>query len=291
MGYVIRPGEGEAIELERIISGQVERLRAACMHADEDQAAFIHQARVRCKKIRAALRLALPIVGKRFYRRENERWRDLARGLSPSRDLHARLEGFEQVARDLGQAISPSAIARVRARFRREAGRRTVDIESAVKEFCLELNKPRPDFPEPKRSRQEGVYLEGLSRSYSAARRAMKIAYSQTEREPFHEWRKQVKHHALQVRLLRRVFPEALANRTARVRDLADCLGRVQDTDLVIAGLSGWRNAPAGLAAALEDRRAEMIDQARRLGKELFGVGKGDWMSRLLTQAVTERSA
>ncbi|MBU6318130.1 MAG: CHAD domain-containing protein [Alphaproteobacteria bacterium] len=291
MGYVIRPGEAQGAELERIIAGQVERLRSACMHADEDQAVFIHQARVRCKKIRAVLRLALPLVGRRFYRRENERWRDLARGLSSARDLNARLEGFEQVTREFGDTMSPSAVTRVRARFRREAGLRTVDIEAAVKEFCLELNKPRPDFPEPRRAGDGDVYAEGLARSYGAARRAMKIAYSQTDREPFHEWRKQVKHHALQVRLLRRVFPEALANRAVRVRDLAECLGRVQDTDLVIAGLSGWKGAPAGLAGALEDRRGEMIDQARILGKELFGVRKGDWMKRLAARAEPEGRA
>lgn len=290
MGYVIRQDVSPAAELERVICEQVDRIRSRRLRADEDPAAFIHDARVSCKKIRAALRLARPMIGKKAYRQENERWRDLARGLSAARDVSARLEGFDGVVGDLGEAVSRRTVARVRARFTSEEGRAAEDAGKAIDDFCLALNAPGPVFPQVRRS-GEGVYLDGLERSYASARRAMRFAYSQEGREAFHEWRKQVKHHALQVRLLRRIFPETLAPRVARVRDLAECLGRIQDTDLVISGLSGWRTAPRGLLVLLEERRSEMIDQARILGKDLFGAGATRWIRRLSSPADVKREA
>mgnify|MGYP003465486234 CR=1 FL=1 len=58
MSFLIAQWELPENGLMRVIGEQAEKLVKECEKASEDPAAFAHKARVRCKKIRAALRLA-----------------------------------------------------------------------------------------------------------------------------------------------------------------------------------------------------------------------------------------
>ena len=53
------------------------------------------------KKLRSALKLVRPVLGEKAYRRENERFRDVARELSDVRDAQVRAETVEALARAL----------------------------------------------------------------------------------------------------------------------------------------------------------------------------------------------
>ena len=75
----------------------------------------------------------------------------------------------------------------------------------------------------------------------------MRDALEHEAPELLHEWRKQAKYHALQARLMRQQFPDALDKRVAGVRDLAELLGEVQDIEVVVAGAKGWRERPSGI--------------------------------------------
>ena len=78
MSFVIAQWESPGGGLGRVIREQAEKLAAECQTAHETPEVFAHKARVRCKKIRAALRLAEPLLGGKAYRRENRWWRDAA---------------------------------------------------------------------------------------------------------------------------------------------------------------------------------------------------------------------
>ena len=85
MSYVLVPHESPGEGLTRIIREQVEKLSAECAEAEQESAAFAHKARVRCKRIRAALRLARPLMKGKVFNRENRWWRDQARLLLSAR--------------------------------------------------------------------------------------------------------------------------------------------------------------------------------------------------------------
>ena len=89
MSYVLAPHEGATEGLQRVIREQAEKMASECSEAQEHASAFAHKARVRCKRIRAALRLARPLMTEKAFARENRWWRDLARLLSDLRDASA----------------------------------------------------------------------------------------------------------------------------------------------------------------------------------------------------------
>jgi hypothetical protein len=113
------------------------------------------------------------------------------------------------------------------------------------------------------------------------ARNAMHAALDGEEPELLHEWRKQAKYHALQARLMRQQFPDALDRRVAGVRDLAELLGEVQDIEVVAAGVKRWRERPAGFLNVLDARRKSLVTGARAAGAALFSEKPKAWMKEL----------
>ncbi len=94
----------------------------------------------------------------------------------------------------------------------------------------------------------------------------------------FHEWRKQTKYHALQLKLVRRVYP-VLQHRIQAARDLAELLGAVQDIEVLVSGLSEHRDDH--IIAALEVRRSAMLEGARVAGEALFPLKPKAWARAL----------
>ena len=117
---------------------------------------------------------------------------------------------------------------------------------------------------------------------------AMHEALESEEPELLHEWRKQAKYHALQARLMRQQFPDALDRRVAGVRDLAELLGEVQDIEVVAAGAKGWRERPAGFLEVLDARRKSLVTGARAAGAALFSEKPKAWMKDLTPPVMAE---
>ncbi|MFO7857863.1 MAG: CHAD domain-containing protein, partial [Ectothiorhodospiraceae bacterium] len=65
----------------------------------------IHEARKRCKEIRAVLRLARRPLSA-HYRGENEAFRDVARGLASSRDAQAAVESWDALRERFGERLA-----------------------------------------------------------------------------------------------------------------------------------------------------------------------------------------
>ncbi len=274
LGAEERPGAG----LERTIREQVKKLLTDCDAAAEGPASFAHKARVRTKKIRAALRLARPLIGRKAYRRANRWWRDAARALSALRDQGARLEALQMLEPFLKQRIGTAMMERLTDRF--EGGQQSVNAAAAIEAFCTRVRPAEALLLDmPSGSRDEAI--AALVGTYRAARQAMEAALADKTPEKLHEWRKQTKYHALQVRLMRHQFPDALLPRLGSARDLSDVLGEVQDIEIVLDAAKGWRSAPSGFRAALTARREQLVGAAERAGKVLFGDKPRAW-ARLL---------
>ncbi|MDP3493290.1 MAG: CHAD domain-containing protein [Hyphomonadaceae bacterium] len=283
MSFILAPHETPGAGLTRAIQEQVAKLSVECVDAAQDASAFAHKARVRCKRVRAALRLAKPLMGAKAFRKENRWWRDQARLLSDLRDAGARLEALETLRPFLAARIGTAMTRKLGERFDQE--RQQVEGGEAVSLFIERMNKRSETLiPDMQAGTREDM-MDALGETYRLGRIAMKAALKDEEPELLHEWRKQAKYHALHARLMRLQFPDVLDQRVAGVRDLAGLLGEVQDIEVVAAGAEDWREAPKGFFDVLKTRRNSLVTGARATGAALFAEKPKAW-SRQLTPPV-----
>jgi hypothetical protein len=267
LSFLVAQWETSGGGLERVMREQAEKLIDECETAGEDPAAFAHKARVRAKKIRAALRLSAPLLGKKAYAKENRKWRDAARELSGIRDMSARIESLEALTPFLTARIGTAMTRKLTERFKRERREADADADKAILAFCRRIARRRKTLtPDLDPGAREDM-AEALVSTYRQARRAMKIAAKKHDPLKLHEWRKQTKYHALQARLMRLTFPETLEDRTSAARKLSDILGDVHDIEVVLEGAKDWAEAPEGFKPALKERRKQLIDDAEHAGR------------------------
>jgi CHAD domain-containing protein len=276
VSYAIDPDEETCAGLVRVIAEQVEKLRESCAGVKDDPAAFVHKARVRAKRIRAALRLLRPALGHEGYARENAWWRDTARGLSRLRDMTARSEALTTIAPEIEAEIDGAVLRRLRWQFARErrAHEREAAGENPIGRFCEAVAGYDLGVLSGLEDLSHKALTHGLAKTYARAQAAMTAAYEGDAPELFHEWRKQTKYHALQLRLVRNVFPVVDA-RIEAARDLAALLGSVQDIEVLVVGLSDGRNQ--SIIAALDGRRRAMLTGAYVAGEALFTLKPKVW--------------
>ncbi len=279
MSFVLAPHEGAAEGLQRVIREQAEKVASECSEAQEHASAFAHKARVRCKRIRAALRLARPLMTEKAFARENRWWRNLARLLSGLRDASARIEAVESLRPFLVARIGPEAMHRLEERFKSE--RRETDSGESIATFIERLEARDGDLVPQLGDGGREKLVKALGETYRMARVAMKTALESGDAELLHEWRKQSKYHALQVRLMRQQFPDALDRRVAGVRDLAELLGEVQDIEVVVEAARSWKQRPAGFFDVLKARRTALVTGASATGAALFAEKPNAWISGL----------
>jgi hypothetical protein len=195
MSFVLTPTETPGEGLSRVIREQAGKLAGECGEAGEEAAAFAHKARVRCKRIRATLRLARPLMKKKSYERENAWWRDQARLLSELRDAGARIEALDTLRPFLASRIGSEATRRLEERFQRT--RKAVEAEGAIAQFIAGLDARADDLVPVLEKGSRKDLVTALGDTYKAARAAMRAALEDEEPELLHEWRKQAKYHAL----------------------------------------------------------------------------------------------
>lgn len=285
MSFQIERDEPTLAALARLIAEQSEKLEAEGRAADAAPAAFIHKARVRAKRIRAALRLATPALGDKTRRRADRWWRDAARLLSEVRDASAQTEALEALQPALTERVDAAGVRALSARIRlqhrlsgvhrREAG--------AIRAFLDRLEARSVDPLAAADKAPPGMMREGLEASYRAARREMRGALREETPDAFHEWRKRVKSHGLQLKALQLVFP-MISERVSAVRDLAECLGAIQDVAVLQKALEtgvGEGIDPRIAGALLAERKA-MQASAVEQGEALFGEKAKAWARRAL---------
>lgn len=279
MKYALEIDEPVADGLVRVIRGQIRKLRGLAATSADDPDEFVRQARVVSKRIRAALKLARPMMSRRANRATRDWWRDQARGLSETRDLAARVDAMGALGDTLSEAAGDRLAAGLKSRFERDLARGAAahEADGPVADFLIALaDAPAPD-PHAMKGGSFLVLLDAYSRGYRKARHAMARAVESGEVELFHEWRKSAKAHALQTKLLRRLSP-MLEARAEAARELALRLGELQDIAVSRAGLEAMASPPGGksgrakLASALTEREAEAMGEARRMGRTLFAL-------------------
>ena len=241
----------------------------------------IHDIRKRLKYCRALLRLLRKSLGKEAYQRENARLRDAARSLVFVRDaavLVQALDGLCPRSSD-GKTFCSAVRTALRreSRERHEQLRRKALLSSAM--AVSDVARRMRMLPQAQLTRADPA--KAVKRAYRTSRRAMTAAEQQCSRDSLHEWRKQVKYFASQLKSLSPILSKGrgLGNTRKQSNRLADCLG--DDHDLALLHdkiiqhrkLGGAADAQVdALLQQLAQRRVKLQRKAYRRGKRLFAV-------------------
>jgi CHAD domain-containing protein len=278
--YRFREDEGSARGARRIALGRAESALGH-LRGGEDPVRAVHEARKDLKKLRSLLRLVRGELGRKAYRRENERFREAGRMLSDSRDATVRLETVSALGSHYGSELPlPGPLtARLGQEARRHGGSEeaTADAAEALAAGVQALEAlPLGD------EEGFGLLAPGLERSYRRGRRAYHRVLDQPVPDPVevHEWRKRVKDLWYHLRLLRDAWPAALEGPEKDAHALADLLGDHHDLTVLRAELAA-EGDEAALDAFAERRQEELLAEAIPLARRLYAEKPSRYVKRL----------
>jgi len=286
MAFKIKRTETLEDGLRRIAGEQIERAVGEIDDPELDQVFKVHQVRKRCKKLRGLLRLVRPVLGK-TYKSENASLRDTARLLSHLRDADISLQTFKSLV--AGADASDERFHSIGERLEQahhELGGDGPNVDTALQTVRQRLVTTQERVGQWSLKREGWDALGGWQQTYTKARRARRKAQDQRTVEALHLWRKDVKYHGYQCRLLQAVWPVMLGARSDEAGRLGDWLG--EDHDLAVlrqqllenpAWFGGSESVDA-LLGLLDRRRQRLQRRCFRLGKKLFAEDKTSFARR-----------
>jgi CHAD domain-containing protein len=279
-------------EVRRVALGRVDSAVSSLRQIPGgDQADAIHTARKDMKKLRAVLTLVRGELGKKTYRRENERFGGAAKKLSESRDAEVLIATLASVLEDYPQDAPP--VDRLVADL--EARRHSVSAEGADERLEAIINEVADEIEQggsriadwPLRHSDWSLFEDGLKRSYRGGRKALAAIERHSAEDGLpepgdaHTFRKRVKELWYALRLFQDTWPDGLKGPTEAADGLADTLGRYNDLSVLLDEIESRGGAdqdpqdPGGedlsvLTTAIRDRQAGMLEQILPVARRLY---------------------
>lgn len=287
MAFKLKKAELVEEGLRRIAVQQIDKATTELVDRQLSQSEKVHQVRKRCKKLRGLIRAVAPALGKQYHT-ENVWLRDTARLLSPLRDAKTSLQTFDAL---IAQAGGPGrTFDSIRQRFDVQAK----ELTGRKQEIKLQLRTVRDRLEEARaRSRDWSLDEDGFSalrggikKTYAKARKIMRQAREGPSAEILHAWRKQVKYHAYQCRVLQGMWPEMVASRGRQAGELGDWLG--EDHDLAVIRDQVLQNPDrygrsediSAFVQLTDQRRGKLQQKCWVGGARLFAEGKRAFVRR-----------
>lgn len=290
MGYRLHPENPTSDEIARVLKEQIASALADVVDRTANVPERARRARVRCKKIRGALRLIAAECPKRCQR-EDAAFRDAARSLAVLRETGLALDTLDALREQWGDKIDRGCFAaarRVLLAVQREKMPTPAEANRRFARFEIEMRKAA------KRQvgwKVPGKGFEGLSggfeASYRSARRAFRTAREKSSTTAFYDWRKRSKIHGYHVRLLRGAWPAIMKKWASSMDLLSKLLGDEHDLaclrEQILTHVQhrGEKEQTASLLELIEARRTELRGEAVVLGRRLFAEKPGAMVRRV----------
>lgn len=279
MPYRLKRGESIAEAIRRIVEEEIQSAteqlnQSSAKKRDEG----IHEARKSLKKIRGALRMVEPELG-RIYRAENARIGAVGRQLSVLRDAKAVIEVFDGLIEKYNGSLQKNAFAAIRRGLEKKK-RETEQGANVPRVVARALTALRTTGRHAstwslKRDGFQAI-APGVELRYRRGRSAMARAEKDPTPENYHEWRKRVKDHWYHVRLLESLWTDVMQAREGSLKDLETWLG--DDHNLVV--LRGkLEEGPEGFGEArdiqlflslVDQHQKELRGNALSLGQRIY---------------------
>jgi CHAD domain-containing protein len=296
LSYSFRPEQETLTEgLQRVALSQIDKGLEELTSDELGRSETIHQVRKRCKKIRGLVRLVRP--GFDGYKKENSRFRDMARTLSEIRDADVLIETFDRIGPQFADDLSEDTRIVIRCALeRRREAITDLEIDARLEQFADALGKARNRVGDwSLEGKDRKTLAGGLAKTYARGVEALDEAAKTGEADDLHEWRKRVKYHGYHLRLLKKCWPEVLEPRAEEAGRLSDLLGDHHDLAVFVELVSDKSLVPLGVEQRLLDlvseRQATLADEAFALGRRLFAEEAEPMADRFVAYWRTSRAA
>jgi CHAD domain-containing protein len=290
MSYKFKVSESFADGLGRISAEQAERVRA-CLLPDQDVHKGVHEARKSLKRLRALLALYQAGLEHEDYRHLDHCYRDIARGLSGTREIQGMLDSLLHLESRFGRLGRNRLLVALRGQLE-ESRSQVIAKGSAATQSGEGFERALADAGEQLaalRFAQDNfeIIRPGLEKTYRAARRWHKRAFEAGSGESFHEWRKALQRHWRHMQLLTPAWPHELRARAQFLRTISETVGQdhdltVLDGYLVKSGRTLGTVVQVRACRALCLKRQEELRAAVRSdGEKLFAEGAAAFSKRV----------
>lgn len=247
----------------RIALEQIGKAIAGAENGAESPERRVHEARRRCKKLRALFRLVRPDFA--AYDAENSFVRDAARGLAQARDMRVArgtlVELMQWAGRPIDAEPGTGVDVEVEGLTRFAGQMRALEARSAA----WQVGRIDTD-----------TLAKGLKQTYQRGRWTKRLAEKHRTDEAFHDWRKYAKYHWNQLGLLEDCAGDILPSAHKSAGDLAELLGlhhdlAVLDELLAITPDALGVEIDVGFARGAAARRQEEYEaKIAALGLQVF---------------------
>ncbi len=278
MGYCFERDAPVQKELRRIAAAQIDGALARIDDHGLASDVVVHDVRKAYKKLRALVRLVRPCFA--GYRTENDAFRDAAAILGPLRDAAVLIETYDRLMDACDGEVERTTFAPVRRRLvlrQKKLDRDTGGADRKLGDARDLLLAARLRVAQWNLSAGDFAALNGgLGKTYRSARRAMKNALRTEDADALHDWRKYVKYHGYQTRLIEPVWPAAMQAHRQAADQLNDLLGDHHDLAVLDDLL---RRAPdefdmavdlAAFRLLIRNRQTQLAQQSFAIGARLF---------------------
>jgi CHAD domain-containing protein len=231
-----------------------------------------HGARKEMKRIRAALRLLRPALGRRAYQWANARVRDAAARLTAVRDATALLQTLDKLTSQQEHGELRALVTDLHQQLlkNRQSQRRSVTLQ-CLREITQHLAQTadRLRMQVPKMPDLAAAH-RGMTKIYRAGRKAYRRARRHPTTEALHAWRKQVKYLYYDVELMRSAYQARLGKAGSRTKRLGALLGDDHDLAVLRQKVEGMDRRHRPLMSAIRRARRALQAQAFAVGSRVY---------------------
>jgi CHAD domain-containing protein len=265
MGFRLKLREPLPDGLKRVFREQIESALELCRHPAKQRGITVHEVRKHLKKLRAAMRLAVPAVGKNRHTREDRCVRKIGRLVSDLRDAQVRLQTLIQLRDDTAKGPEDSPFPRIEELLSLEresfsaafAGWQKQAIPQLERVEARLLNWPLGDLTWKQ-------VCGAVAKIYKRGQRGLAKTIGEPDPENFHAWRKRVKDLWYQFRILQPLNRVVLTEMARDAEVLGELLGREHDLNFLWDRLETEKGDEA-----LCDELVQLEKLIRKRGKRL----------------------
>jgi CHAD domain-containing protein len=232
MAFRLKRKKSVARDLSRVLTSELRKARdEIAAWSGENSTSAVHGVRKHVKKIRAVLRLVQKDLSD-DYRTLDAPLKKIAHALSAMRDLDASIETLGALRGHYPRVVTPAIFRGADRGLKARQRTARVDLNRVPAVMTRELERVKSSIPSQiRRVGKAAAIRSGMSRGYKRARKAFGMVDARPEDALFHAWRRRVKDHWYQLRLLSGLS-RGVRGRVRRLKQLERWLG--EEHNLVV---------------------------------------------------------